>query len=564
MVKASFAALQEAPETVRGSRRDFHTVALFSSQMFAVPPDPPRQISLNEQPKIVSSFEGQFAAAKIGDNSLLICGDLRGGDILAAEVARSRGAQVRFLIPSSTTPFESPEWESRFRKLSTPIETANHVDRIGPVPSEEKPESRHLRWCVDSALAESVSGSWILALLPDLPEQFQQAQAGWTKRGGRTATISTVSKTPTANFRDRLSETRPRKLLAIDGGGARSILSLEILARIESLLSEALGREDFVLSDHFDYIGGTSTGAILAACLSLGMKVAQIKDLFFELSRAMFSKAGILDRFRNLYRDTDLMLALKNVFGETTRIGSDKLRTLLMIVLKNATTSTTWPVTNNPHAKYNDPSRADSNLNLPLWQLLRASTAAPAYFPPERIRIGSMEFICEDGGVGSYNNPAFLLFQMATVKPYRLGWPTGEKQLLLVSIGAGVAPPDPLSADSNLLSNAARLPSVLLYDAEIQQDRLCRLYGNCRAGDPIDRELGNLSGADASGLPKLFTYLRYQVQLTADELFSLGVQDVDLKSILPMDSPDLATLQRVGKRVAEERVRLEHFLGFLS
>jgi len=39
-----------------------------------------------------------------------------------------------------------------------------------------------------------------------------------------------------------------------------------------------------------------------------------------------------------------------------------------------------------------------------------------------------------------YNNPAFLLYRMATVAQYRLGWQSGEDNLLLVSVGTGNAP----------------------------------------------------------------------------------------------------------------------------
>jgi predicted acylesterase/phospholipase RssA len=33
------------------------------------------------------------------------------------------------------------------------------------------------------------------------------------------------------------------------------------------------------------------------------------------------------------------------------------------------------------------------NLNVPLWQLLRASTAAPMFFPPEQIDYGKRRFL---------------------------------------------------------------------------------------------------------------------------------------------------------------------------
>ena len=65
-------------------------------------------------------------------------------------------------------------------------------------------------------------------------------------------------------YRDRMNGDGPRKLLALDGGGIRGVLSLEILAAIEDIVRTKLGK-DAVLGDYFDYIAGTSTGAIIAA-----------------------------------------------------------------------------------------------------------------------------------------------------------------------------------------------------------------------------------------------------------------------------------------------------------
>ena len=76
-------------------------------------------------------------------------------------------------------------------------------------------------------------------------------------------------------------------MLALDGGGVRGIVSIAFLERIEELLKERSGRgDDFRLSDHFDLIGGTSTGAIIAAGLATGRTVAEVKDLYEELAPA--------------------------------------------------------------------------------------------------------------------------------------------------------------------------------------------------------------------------------------------------------------------------------------
>ena len=84
-----------------------------------------------------------------------------------------------------------------------------------------------------------------------------------------------------------------KRLLALDGGGIRGVFSLEILARIEQLLREKTGNANLVLADHFHYLGGTSTGAIIATCLSWGMSVAEVRDLYCNRAIEMFRLAPI-------------------------------------------------------------------------------------------------------------------------------------------------------------------------------------------------------------------------------------------------------------------------------
>jgi uncharacterized protein len=71
--------------------------------------------------------------------------------------------------------------------------------------------------------------------------------------------------------------TLPKRILSLDGGGIRGILTLEYLGVVESLLRKRSGRDDFRLCDYFDLIGGTSTGSIIAAGLACGMLVDQLK-----------------------------------------------------------------------------------------------------------------------------------------------------------------------------------------------------------------------------------------------------------------------------------------------
>src|SRR5262245_7547103 len=74
---------------------------------------------------------------------------------------------------------------------------------------------------------------------------------------------------------------RPHTMLALDGGGIRGLITLGILEEIERLLRQQLGRgDDFRLCQYFDYIAGTSTGAIIAAGLARGLSVRELLDFY--------------------------------------------------------------------------------------------------------------------------------------------------------------------------------------------------------------------------------------------------------------------------------------------
>ncbi len=368
---------------------------------------------------------------------------------------------------------------------------------------------------------------------------------------------------------ERIKSLGPKKILTLDGGGIRGMITVEVLGALEDLLRKKLNKgPEFVLADYFDFVAGTSTGAIIAACISLGMKVDTIRDFYVDSGREMFDKAFLLRRFRYKYEDDKLAKKMQSIFGEETTLGSEKLRTVLMMVMRNATTDSPWPLSNNPFAKYNQPERRekphyDCNLDFPLWQLVRASTAAPVYFPPEVIKMGPNEFVFVDGGITTYNNPAFQAFLMATVEPYNINWTAGEHNLLVVSLGTGTsaqANKDLDPSDMNLLYNAGSIPSALMYAALNEQDFLCRVFGTCLAGDMLDREVWDMIGKKGPVSPKLFTYVRYNAELSREGLDALGLPDINPKDVQKLDSVDhIGELQRVGKAIAGKRVNQEHF-----
>jgi hypothetical protein len=370
---------------------------------------------------------------------------------------------------------------------------------------------------------------------------------------------------------ERFQQDRPRRMLALDGGGIRGLATLGILEQLEKLVRERTGLK---LGDYFDYIAGTSTGAIIAAGLSCGMTVADLVEFYRSCGKQMFEPAFLIERVKYFYTADPLKRKLQDVFGEDTRLGSGKLKCLLLVVTKNVTTDSPWPISSNPDAKYNDRSRPDCNLQIPLWQLVRASTAAPVYFPPEILQWDpnnkSRTFVFADGGVTPHNNPAFLLYRMATDPAYRLNWKTGEQNMLIVSVGTGAAESLGATAaapNKNIVSIVAGLPGALMYGIQVEQDVNCRTIGRCTFGSRLDREILDMVPRQVEDgmtleeryaapvvpltrdLGRHFLYARYNADLSAEGLSAAGFEDVNPSSIQKMDAVEnMETLLGIGRK----------------
>ena len=360
-------------------------------------------------------------------------------------------------------------------------------------------------------------------------------------------------------------------MLALDGGGIRGLITLSFLARLEELLREARSAGPaFRLCDYFDYIAGTSTGAIIAACLARGMSVAEVKAFYIDAGPQMFEPSKLLGRLTNLYTADPLQLKLEQTFGAATLM-PEHLRCLLLVVTRNVTTDSPWPISSNPEARYNHPARPDCNLRVPLWRLIRASTAAPVFFPPEIVPWDEHDphktFTFVDGGVTPYNNPAFLLYRMATHACYRLDWPTGERNLQIVSIGTGSADTPNIKNNINIAANLLSLPNTLMYATQVDQDINCRTVGRCTYGEPIDSELEDLSCPEPldTNLNRAFLYTRYNADLRQSALKALGLGDVEAAKVQKLDAVNqIVNLTRIGEASALAQVDLKHFGDFVT
>jgi uncharacterized protein len=372
---------------------------------------------------------------------------------------------------------------------------------------------------------------------------------------------------------------RPMRLLSIDGGGLKGLIPAEALIAIETQLDALTGRA-LPLSDRFDLIGGTSTGAILAAGLALGLKAADLRDFYLKFGKQIFTKVFLPERIWHSYPSGPIEQHLKDVFGEATTLGSDKLRTNILIVSKNVTLGTTWFFTNNPKSKY-----FSNNRELPLWQIVRASSAAPTYFPPRTISVPDdagqgQEYEFIDGGVSSYNNPSMQVFLEATDPNYNFGWPTGPDKLLLMSLGTGfngITVASGKASDYNLLDWARYVITELMDDANLQQNVLMHLIGQPPAGraaaSAAEALVARAAGAPAedaldfinpgSAANKALTYQRITVSLTRARLDGLNLGDIDPAAVSEMDAVDqIGNFQRIGQAIAKEQVRMDRLQQF--
>ena len=236
---------------------------------------------------------------------------------------------------------------------------------------------------------------------------------------------------------------RPKRILSLDGGGIRGVATLEFLERIESILaSRSRDPASFRLSDYFDLIGGTSTGAIIAAALAFGMRVDEIKVLYHTLAKSVFKGSALrYGVFIPKFPSQPLRQVLDSVFGDA-RMNSTAIRTGLVIVTKRLNTGSPWPIHNNPFSHYPEKElkRRDA---FRVSELVRASTAAPHYFEPEYlIDASGIKATFVDGGMSTANNPALQLLMIAALTGYGFRWLLGEDNLLLVSVGTGNRPWD--------------------------------------------------------------------------------------------------------------------------
>jgi patatin-like phospholipase/acyl hydrolase len=365
----------------------------------------------------------------------------------------------------------------------------------------------------------------------------------------------------------------PKRILSLDGGGIRGALTLGYLKKIETILRAKENDPDLLLCDYFDLIGGTSTGSIIAAALAIGKSVDEIAALYMKLGGEIFGQKkkwyNPLQTWQFLKASYDYKALednLKAIFGTMT-LESDQIKTGLCIVAKRADTNSTWPLINHPKGKFFN-TQLGKNKNIPIWQAVRASSAAPTYFVPQMIDVGDgQKAAFVDGGVSPANNPALTLLMVATLKGFPFHWQMSAENLSIVSVGTGYSIFKKQIGEITgawIKTWAESVPDMLMQDASWQNQIMLQWLSDSPTAHYVDMEIEYLKD-DYIGMQPQLKYLRYNFPITENELNSLKISDTsftekDVESLVEMSNAgNREILYKIGKAAGEREIKDDHF-----
>jgi uncharacterized protein len=188
-----------------------------------------------------------------------------------------------------------------------------------------------------------------------------------------------------------------RRILAIDGGGVRGIIPALALEALE----QATGR---LARESFDFLAGTSTGAVVAAAVGAGIPAERIVSLYRRRGPELFRRIPILSLLRriavgNQYEVATLRRMIGEELGDLAGWRVNDVPRDIMITAKGLDDGHPWYFVKDRAQETNGRTGG-----LLLADCVTASAAAPTYFAPWPIEgIG----VLVDGGVGVAGNPVY-------------------------------------------------------------------------------------------------------------------------------------------------------------
>lgn len=233
------------------------------------------------------------------------------------------------------------------------------------------------------------------------------------------------------------------RILSIDGGGIRGILPARLLEELER-------RAGKPAAELFDLIAGTSTGGIIACGLARRLPAQQLGDLYARHGGAIFARSAAheLETGGGLwgpkYEAAPLEAMLRLVLGDAW-LSEVKAPHLLVpsycialprpIDAGDGLTRKTQAAFYFKSWKANglalDPGDVRDAFDFPLWQVARATSAAPTYFPPACIAsMAGEHWAMIDGGVFDNNPAASALASARRLYPE-------ARRFLVLSLGTG-------------------------------------------------------------------------------------------------------------------------------
>jgi patatin-like phospholipase/acyl hydrolase len=240
------------------------------------------------------------------------------------------------------------------------------------------------------------------------------------------------------------------RILSIDGGGIRGILPARLLQEIERQTGQP-GAE------LFDLVAGTSTGGIIACGIARRISATRLGEFYASNGGKIFTRSfgrevATLDGlFGPDYDPRPLERMLREVLGETWLSEVTRPHLLIPSYCVALPPSDRAAGRERPSAMFFkswkangvslDAGDVQETLDFPLWQVARATSAAPTYFPPAWVTSKSGERAAMiDGGVFANNPSACALASARRLYPE-------AKRYLIVSLGTGAAAPS-IDADA--------------------------------------------------------------------------------------------------------------------